>query len=97
MTTEASPRTRQCSLDSKRRRENSHESFVSHRVNYCAHDSLLIPPPSNPAIQYICDTRISQQAQCPSMVVMEDEVADEGSCDESGERQEIREGVDVFV
>lgn len=51
----------------------------------------------NPAVQDIRDGRIGQEAERPSMVVVEDKVANERRRDQTGESEDVGESVDIFV
>lgn len=94
---EQQPLTRQGALHCQSHRQDCHEGLVGHRVNDCAHNSPLVPFARYPAIEEISDACISEQAQCPGVLVVKDAVADERSRDEPRCSQDVGDGVDVLM
>lgn len=90
-------RTWKSTLHSQTHRQDGHERLVSHRVYDRPNHSLPIPFPRDPAVHKISDTRVSKEARRPHMLVVKDEIANDGSCDEPRYGQGVRDCIDILV
>ncbi len=81
--------TRKGTLDSKTDRQDGHQSLVGHGINDCPNYGLKIPSSGNVAIYKIGDSRVCKQSYGPSMMIMEDEVTDDGCGDKTRECQYV--------
>ena len=77
--------------------QDSHECLVGHRVDDGSDDGLQFPSSSNVAVDEVGDGRVGEETDGPGVLVVQDEVADDGGGDETGEGEDVRDGVDVFV
>jgi hypothetical protein len=84
-------------LDGETHGQYGHEDFVGHGVDDGADDRLLVPAPGDVAINKICETGVGKEPDSPGMVVVQDEVADDGRGNEAGEGEDVGNGVDVLV
>lgn len=73
-----------------------HQGLVGHGVDHASHDALLVPAASEVAVEEIGDAGVAEQQDGGEVLVLEDEVADEGRGEEAREGEEIGERVDVF-
>lgn len=89
--------TRERPLSGEAHSEDSHQRLVCHRINHSPDNSLLLPSPRDPPVQQIRHTGVREQAQGPGMLVVEDKVAHKRRGHEARERQQVREGTDVFA
>ena len=55
--------------------QDRHQSLVRHRVNHRSYDCLQLPFPRDPSIYEIRDAGVGKESDCPSMLVVENEVA----------------------
>ena len=90
-------RTRQGTLNGEADGQDGHQGLVRHGVDDCSDNGFAVPASRNPAIEKVGHAGIGKEAHGPGMCVVEDQVADDGSGDESRERQEIRDRVYIFV
>lgn len=67
--------TRKSALGGETSYQHCHQEFVGHRINDAPDDSLQFPFPSDPAVDQITDSSISEKANRPYVLIMQDEVA----------------------
>lgn len=89
--------TRQSALHSQSHRQDRHQDFIGHWIYHRPNDCTLIPFSRYPAIQEISDTRVGEQTQRPSMMIMKDTVANERGGYESRCSQYVWYSVDVLM
>lgn len=71
--------TRKSTLGGEAAYQYCHQEFVSHRVNDASDDSLQFPFPSDPTIDQIADSGVSEKTDGPYMLIMQDEVSNDWS------------------
>lgn len=89
--------TGQGGLDSQAHRHDRHQCLVGHRVDHRPHDRLQIPFPRDPAIDQVGDAGVDEEHEGRQMLLVDDEVADDGGGEQAREGEDVGEGVDVFV
>lgn len=71
--------TRKSALGGETSYQHCHQELVGHGINNASDDRLQFPFASDPAIDQIADSRISEKTDSPYMLVMQDEVANDWS------------------
>jgi hypothetical protein len=89
--------TRQSSLPRQAPYQRRHQRFIRHGIDHASDDGLLFPAPCDPAIDQVRDSGISEQNEGVGRLLSDDQVANDWSCDETGEGEEVGEGIDVLV
>ena len=89
--------TRHPPLDRQTNRQNRHQGLIRHRIDDRPHHRLQLEAPGNPSVDEIGDAGIGEEAHGPGVLVVQDEIADDGGGEEAGEGEEVGDGVDVFV
>jgi hypothetical protein len=74
-----------------------HQGFIRHGINHGPNYGLQLICAGDPAIDEVSDACVDEQGQRGEMLVMEEEIADDGRADEAGEGEEVGKVVDVFV
>lgn len=82
-------RTRQSSLNGQANHQDGHEDLVGHGVDHASDDGLEVPSPSDPSIDQIGDAGVGEEADCPGMLIMQNEIGDDGGGDEAGEGEDV--------
>lgn len=90
-------RTRQRALGGQRNRQRRHEQLVRHGVDDRPDDGPPVPLPRDPPVEQVRDARVREQAQGPRVLVLEDEVADNGRGGDAREGEHVGEVVKVLV
>lgn len=89
--------TWKCAFDGEAHCQDGHERLVGHRVDHSPDDRLLIPPPGDVPVDEIRQPGVCKEPDGPDMLVVKDEVADDGRRHESREREKVRDVVDILV
>lgn len=90
-------RGRQAAVDGEARDDGGHEEFVGHGVDDAAYNGLQLPPARDPAVEEVGETRVDEEGEGPEVLVVHDEVAEDGRGEEPGEGQEVGEVPYLFV
>jgi hypothetical protein len=77
--------TWKCAFDGEAHCQDGHERLVGHRVDHSPDDRLLIPPPGDVPVDEIRQPGVCKEPDGPGMLVVKDEVADDGRRHESGD------------
>lgn len=89
--------TRQCSLGSQAANGDGHQEFIGHGIDDAAYDRLQLPSTSDPSIDHVRYTSIGEESQGPCMLIVQNQVANHRSGDESREGQDIGNVPDLLM
>ena len=76
--------TGQDTLDCQTHRQDGHQRLVSHGIDDRSDYGLQVPFSRDPAIDEVSDAGIDEEGERGGVVVVKDEVANDGGGDEAG-------------
>lgn len=76
---------------------NGHQELVGHWVDHCPDDGLQVVSSGEIPVDQVGDGSVGEERQGNAVLVLDEEVSDQRGYCQSGECENVGEGVDVFM